>query len=509
MRAALCALACAALMGATAQAGLTTELVASGLTAPVFLTGAPNDESRLFVLERAGVIKIIQTSDGSVLPTPFLDFSSLVDTNGTRAANGFVFHPDYAGNGFLFVYYCDLQNQTVLARYRVSDTDPNVADPASATILLTLEQPGLPHSGGNPVFRPGDPDHYLYLPKGDGGVTENVAQDVTSGAGAILRIDVDLGPGPDTATPFPAPGNPWDDGAGPNNDLLWAKGLRNPWRVSFDRLTGDLYIGDCGEHFREEVDFIGAGSPGGQNFGWRFLEGTADMECVGSQCDRFRATTQLPIYEYEHSVSTSTVIGGYVYRGVDIPDLQGQYLFADLLGSVFSFVFDPSMPSEIGVNPSQLRDLTPTLNRRRDNIVSFGEDTRGELYIVHLSGSVFKIVEGSVSSSGGCFIATAAYGSPMAAQLDVLRAFRDRYLLRQWTGIPLVSAYYRISPPLADWIAVSESRRLTARVVLAPMVFLVACFMASPLLVSALGAGLGLVLIELFRRARRRWDSPV
>lgn len=376
-----------------ANAVLTTELVASGLNEPTFLTSPLGDESRLFVLERNGVIKIIRTSDYALLSTPFLDISHLVNIEGTRAANGFAFHPEYATNGYFFIQYNDLQGEVILARYQVSASDSNVANPASGTIFLFQSQNGLPHNGGNPVFRPGDANHYLYLPLGDGAASGDYdpAQDNTSPLGAMLRIDVDRGPGPDVLSPFAPDDNPFVDGAGPNADTIWFFGLRNPWRVSFDRETGDLFFGDAGGIFREEINFHPASSPGGENYGWRLLEGTHPALCT--DCDEARATTTLPIFEYPHTDIVKVVIGGYVYRGADIPYLQGQYVFGDLFGTITSFIFDPFRPTEPGVNPGNFTDRTLNLNPALNQFVSFGEDARAELYIIGRSGSIFKIID--------------------------------------------------------------------------------------------------------------------
>ena len=391
-----------------AHADLSTELVADGFTEPVFVTAAPGDESRLFVVERGGVIKIILTVDDTVLATPFMDISDLVATEDLQSTHGLAFHPEYASNGFVFIYYSNTSFQTVLARYQVSDNDPNVIDPASETVFLVVDQPDTSHEGGNPVFQPGDPNHYLFVGLGDGGNEsdpDNPAQDVERILGSILRLDVDAGPGPDTATPIVPEDNPFNDGAGPNADAIWAFGIRAPWRISFDRLTGDLYIGDVGGTQREEIDFQDALSTGGENYGWKLLEGDADKECencplldrgiICVDCDTAREITESPIHVLRHSNNALAIIGGYVYRGTDIPYLNGQYLFGDLNGEAYSFVFDPMQPYEDGVNPSQFTDRSFSINPNFlfGQLVSFGEDARGELYVVDLAGSVYRIVD--------------------------------------------------------------------------------------------------------------------
>lgn len=363
-----------------ASAQLSTEMVASGLSSPIFVTTPPGQTQPLFVVEQSGFIEIIR--DGMMLPNPFLDIVDLVTAGGERGLLGMAFHPEYATNGFFFIYYTGDAGQSVLARYTVS-TDPDLADPESGVIFFTTPQPFSNHNGGMLSFRPGDANN-LYLSLGDGGAEgiENMAQNLTSPLGKILRIDVDQGApaAPPTVNP-----NPFDDGAGTNEDLIWVYGLRNPWRFSFDRDTGDMFIGDVGESSMEEIDFQPASSPGGENYGWDLLEGTLDFTCA-PDCTAARAATTLPIHEYGRSDGIS-VIGGYVYRGAAIPSLQGHYVFADFLGNVWTLTKDAK-----GI--SNLTDRTAEINPLGLLIASFGEDGDGELYIATLDGPglIYKII---------------------------------------------------------------------------------------------------------------------
>jgi glucose/arabinose dehydrogenase len=250
---------------ADAQITLGFESVASGLASPVGIYHAGDGSRRLFILQQAGQILI---HDGAqVRPTPFLDIATLVSCCGERGLLGLAFHPDFASNGLFYVNYTNTAGDTVIARYRVSD-DPNAADPGSAQILLTIVQPFANHNGGQLAF---GPDRFLYIGMGDGGSggdPDNRAQNLGDLLGKLLRLDVDGG------VPYAIPAsNPFRNTPGARPEI-WAWGLRNPWRFSFDRLTGDLFIADVGQATREEVDFQPASSHGGENYGWRLMEGT-------------------------------------------------------------------------------------------------------------------------------------------------------------------------------------------------------------------------------------------
>ena len=306
-----------ALPGATAG----TELVTDGLALPIFVTAPPLDPRRLFVVEQAGMIRLIK--DGALLDPPFLDIHEQVSCCGERGLLSVAFHPDYETNGRFFVNYTNLDGDTVIARYRVS-ADPDRADDASEQILLTIDQPASNHNGGLVAFAP---DGTFFVGMGDGG-----GQDDPNGNGQsdqtllakMLRLDVEVETPPYYAVP---PDNP-RAGEGAPLGLIWAKGLRNPWRFAWDRATGDLYIGDVGQGRREEVDFLPAGSPGGANFGWDIFEGFICHEPVQSCGEQVPPFTP-PIYDYPHRDSACSVTGGYVYRGCTLPDLRGRYFFSD------------------------------------------------------------------------------------------------------------------------------------------------------------------------------------
>jgi len=372
-------------MASSAGAILTNEVIVTGLTQPVHLTAAPGDTARLFVIEKAGRIRIVTLPDKTLLPTPFLNITSLVSNTTERGLFALAFHPDYASNGFFFIHYSDNSGNTVIARYQVSG-DPNIADAASAQFFLTQTQPAPNHNGGMISFRPFDPNRYLYIGLGDGGGAGDPnqnAQNITTRLGKILRIDVDAGVPADPTVPNVPASNPFFDGPGGNEDAIWTYGLRNPWRFSFDRANGDLFIGDVGQNTVEEIDYQSAASSGGENFGWDQLEGSADFDCT--DCDGARASTTLPIHEYTHTDGFS-VTGGIVYRGLDIPYLIGRYFFADFNGTVWSLAFDGTAASDLTVH-------TSVVNPAGSNIASFGEDAAGELYIVEFGGTIRKVID--------------------------------------------------------------------------------------------------------------------
>lgn len=353
--------------------------VASGLSQPVFVTSPPDDFDRLFVVEQTGAIKILYPVSGSVLPTPFLDLSGVISVGGERGLLSMAFHPDYNTNGYLFVDYTNTAGDTVIARYTVSGGDPNVADPGSAVVLKTLVQDFANHNGGQLQF---GPDGNLYVGMGDGGSGNdplNRGQDLNSLLGKLLRLDVDAGP------PYVPPDNPF---VGTNGlDETWAYGVRNPWRFSFDRLTGDLYVADAGQDAREEIDFQPADSPGGENYGWRCMEGFSCTGLSGCICDDPSLT--LPILEVVHTNGVCAITGGYVYRGCEMPDLAGTYFYADYCADwIRSFRY---VNGAVTDEQDRTAELTPT-GGPIGSIVSFGEDAAGELYIVSQLGGIYKIV---------------------------------------------------------------------------------------------------------------------
>ena len=290
-------------------------LTAEGFTQPLDIQHAGDGSNRLFIVERGGMIRIIE--NGLVLETPFLDISKKVRTNGSeQGLLGLAFHPGYRENGIFFINYTDVNGNTVVARYQVSG-NANQADPKSETPLLHIAQPYGNHNGGGVAF---GPDGFLYIGLGDGGSADDPqgnGQNLNTHLGTILRIDVDGGEN------YVVPAdNPFLKGKGLPE--IWAYGLRNPWRFSFDTLTGDLYIADVGQNEWEEINYLPAGATGGSNFGWNFMEGThvfvlEPPESVG---------VIAPVAEYNHDAGCS-VTGGQIYRGAALPEWQGIYIYGD------------------------------------------------------------------------------------------------------------------------------------------------------------------------------------
>lgn len=358
--------------GPPAGTGVGLQEVVSGLSFPLYLTAPAGDLARLFVVEKTGGIRIVK--DGILLPDPFLDLSALVSSGSEQGLLGLAFDPDYATSGMFVVHYTDGAGNTAVWRFRVS-TDPDRADPASGQVVLTANQPFENHNGGQVTF---GPDGFVYLGLGDGGSAGdpgNRGQDLSDLLGSILRIDVRSG------DPYTVPpDNPFI--AQPNvRPEVWSYGLRNPWRFSFDRANGDLYIADVGQNQFEEVDVTpaAAGSGKGLNYGWSVMEGLHCFHDAG--CDQTGLT--LPVQEYNHTEGCS-ITGGYVYRGSAIPALQGHYLYADLCqGWVRSFRYAGGAATE--------QTTWPTLSTG-GSIVSFGEDAAGELYLLEAGGQVSRIV---------------------------------------------------------------------------------------------------------------------
>ncbi len=353
-----------------------TEVV-GGLNRPVYLTGAGDGSGRLFVVEQTGAIRVIQ--DGKLLPTPFLDLSDRISRDALqggyteRGLLGLAFDPNYATNHNFYVDYTDLNGDTMIARYQVTGSDPNVADPASAKTILTQKQPFSNHNGGQLAFSP--KNGYLYIGFGDGGSggdPQGNGQNKGVWLGKILRIDVSKGDEP-YAIP---PDNPvtTDSTLAPE---IWDLGLRNPWRFSFDAETGDLWIGDVGQSAWEEIDFEPANSPGGNNYGWNLMEGTHPYSSAPIPAG---VTLVPPIFEYSHQEGIA-VTGGYVYRGSAIPALQGVYLFSDwAFGTIWATTRDSSGNFQ----------TTVLLPSKGNSISSFGQDDDHELYFTDYNGSVFR-----------------------------------------------------------------------------------------------------------------------
>ena len=355
--------------GGSPLAGLILDEVTTGLTDLVAIAHAGDE--RLFLVDKAGLIRIW---DGTaVLPVPFLDISSLTSFGFEQGLLSMAFHPDYASNGYFFVYYSDNSTDPVIARYEVMAGDPNLADATSAAILMNPPHFGG-HYGGQLKF---GPDGYLYFAIGDGGQQQDPecrAQTPGLLQGKMLRIDVDQNV--DTEPYYGIPGDNPFVGVPEPADEVWSVGFRNPWRFSFDRLTGDLLISDVGQFAREEVNFQPAGSSGGQNYGWKIMEGNfcfdpdpIDPDCPVTTPSCFDPSFTPPIIEYNHDGGDCSITGGYVYRGERSATIQGTYFYGDwctgnLWGATES---GGSWTSEL---------LTPSLQ----GVTTFGEGENGEIY---------------------------------------------------------------------------------------------------------------------------------
>ena len=372
-------LASLASWSAPGAAGATTVLtrIASGFDSPVLLTNARDGSGRLFVVEQTGKIKVVK--NGYVLPTPFLDVSSEISRGSEQGLLGLAFHPNFKANGLFYVNFTRANGDTVINRYRVSTTNPNVAVRSSAYRIITIAQPYANHNGGMIVF---GPDGYLYIGTGDGGSggdPGNRAQRLDTLLGKILRINVNGSVG--TRHYLIPSSNPWVGRTG--WDQIWSRGLRNPWRFSFDRKTGDLWIGDVGQNRFEEIDRSRVSTTStsrgrGVNYGWRLMEG---RHCYNPSTGCTSTGKILPVVEYAHTEGCA-VTGGYVYRGARVPSLYARYVFADFCsGRIWT------VPNGA---PSPMRKA---LLMDTDMLISsFGEDGSGELYVVDHRGAIYKFV---------------------------------------------------------------------------------------------------------------------
>ena len=375
------------IISAQTMPDLSFNQYASGFNDPVSIANA--GDNRLFIVEQAGRIKIID--QGIVQTTPFLNITSIVnDSQSEQGLLGLAFHPNYASNGYFYVYYTSnvstgsTGKQTTISRFNVSSTNANIADPNSEVVILTIDQPYWNHNGGCIAF---GPDNYLYIGMGDGGSggdPDNYAQNTQSLLGKMLRIDIDNG------NPYSIPSdNPF---LGSINTLeeIWSIGLRNPWRFSFDSQTGDMWIGDVGQNAWEEISYEEAGSGGGRNYGWRCYEGFAPYNpngCNGNYTD--------PVHVYVNDgfggSSGCSVTGGYVYRGNQYPNLVGHYIFADYCSGKFYTIYD---------NMGGAGWTTTTQPNTNYYVSAFGEDVNGELYFSDLgSGRIYSIIDNSVVPS--------------------------------------------------------------------------------------------------------------
>ena len=381
--------------------GAKWERLVSGLSRPVFAASPPGDKDRLFIVEQhSGKIVILDLKTSSLLPNPLLTISD-ISTSGEQGLLGLAFHPDYSDNGFFYINFTDSGGDTNIHRYHVSSGEPNSADPDSKHVILQIQQPQANHNGGWVGF---GPDGYLYISSGDGGggndnganhtLEIGNAQDITDNLlGKILRINVDNDDFPDD--PDRNYGIPSDNPfvAIIGDDEIWAYGLRNPWRMSFDRLTGDLYIGDVGQNTREEINFQSSSSSGGVNYGWRLREGTIATPTGGVGGDPPSGAIN-PVYDYNHGAGPfegRSVTGGYVYRG-SIPSLNGHYVFADFVTEQICSIQIDRNTGEMVENSlidrtTEFAPETEIINQ----ISGFAEDEAGNLYIIDLSGEIFVL----------------------------------------------------------------------------------------------------------------------
>jgi glucose/arabinose dehydrogenase len=340
--------------------------IVTGLQRPVFLTAVGDD---LYVIEQPGRIRIVR--DGQLLETPFLDISERVNDEGNeQGLLGLAFPPNFAERGGFYVNYTGAREETVIARFGLS-LDADAADPDSEQILLTIDQPYSNHNGGMLAF---GPDGYLYVGMGDGGAAgdpENRAQNMEDLLGKMLRLDVS---GAEVSVPAD---NPFVGQTGVRPEI-WSYGLRNPWRFSFDRANGDLWMGDVGQNEVEEVNRQPGDSAGSENYGWRFFEGSADYE----DADQAPGDVVAPVAEYTHGAGGCSVTGGYVYRGQALPALNGVYFFGDYCSGLIW----ATRPVGDG------RYETTVFGDAGMQISSFGEDAAGELYVIDHGGAVYRLV---------------------------------------------------------------------------------------------------------------------
>lgn len=368
---------------------LSATLFATGLNQPVALENA--GDGRLFAVERPGVIRIIQRN-GSVVSTPFLNITTRVDSGASEMGLlGLAFHPNYANNGYFYVYYTRDPgpglDRSRVSRFRVT-SNPGIADPNSEQVLLEFEQPFANHNGGDLHF---DPFGYLNIASGDGGSggdPQNNGQATTKLLGKMLRIDVNTPPAPGTgpdcnisggANYSIPPSNAFNDGVGGAGcDEIFALGVRNPWRFTFDRATGAMWIADVGQNIYEEVNYLSPGSSGGINLGWRCFEGAEAYNA--SNCNRVYLP---PVHTYSHADSGCSITGGRVYRGQLSPHLQGQYFFTDFCQSSIRALSGP---------PGNLSHRIVLPSSELSAVSTFGEDFLGELYVAELnSGTIYRL----------------------------------------------------------------------------------------------------------------------
>lgn len=410
----------------TVPAVIGLQSFATGFASPVEITHC--GDNRLFVVEQDGLIKILN-SNGTTNATPFLNVTNLTNASGEQGLLGLAFHPNYASNGFFFINYTNLNGNTVIARYSVNASNPNVANP-SGTILLTIPQPYSNHNGGTLKF---GPDGYLYIGMGDGGSggdPENRAQNTNELLGKMLRIDVNSG----SLYGIP-PNNPYVGVAGA--DEIWAIGLRNPWKFSFDRQTGDLWIADVGQNLYEEVNRADV-TASGLNYGWRCYEGNAAFNITGCAAQN---TMKAPLFITNHSNGFCSITGGYVYRGTNYPNFQGKYFFSDYC------------KAQIGMADSS-GNVTFSPTFAGNAFVTFGEAANGELYVGSINnGVIYKLVDNSLNVAENDKKAFIIYPNPttseifiqsndeelFASVLEIIDGYGKKVLSQKSENLPLLS----------------------------------------------------------------------
>ncbi|MDR6465265.1 PQQ-dependent sugar dehydrogenase [Chryseobacterium sediminis] len=373
---------------------INLEEFATGLTSPVEITNA--NDSRLFVVQQNGIIKIIQPN-GTINSTNFLNISSKIVFGGERGLLGLAFHPQYATNGYFFVYYNNPAGNIIVARYSVSSTDSNVADPASEKILLNIPKPFDNHNGGSIHFAP---DGKLWIITGDGGSggdPNNNAQNKNVLLGKMLRIDVDA-----TGPYNIPPDNPFA-GTVAGADEIWAYGLRNAWKFSFDLTTGNAMIADVGQGAIEEINKMPI-TTAGLNYGWRCYEGNNVYNTAGCPA---QSTITFPVAVYDHSGGKCSITGGYVYRGTQYPSLQGKYFFADYCST------------QIGILDSN-NTITWTGPYSGNNFSTFGEDYQKGLYVAAVNnGKIFKISTGTLGTQENTLGTIKVYPNPASKEIFI------------------------------------------------------------------------------------------
>ncbi|MBA6151119.1 PQQ-dependent sugar dehydrogenase [Gelidibacter maritimus] len=390
-------------MGSFAQE-IEIELFASGISNPVNIKNA--GDSRLFVLERAGLIKIIN-ENGSVNDTPFLDISDRVSDGGDeRGLLGLAFHPNYASNGYFYVNYVNNDLETIIARFTRNESDIDLADADTEFNIMTIKQPHVNHNGGEMVF---DGNGYLLISLGDGGISDdrdNNSQNLETLLGKLLRIDIN---DPQNGKNYNIPNsNPYVDNPNARNEI-WASGLRNPWKFSIDRTTNEIWLTDVGEQLFEEINKVPE-SEAGVNYGWRCYEGNTPFNL--NNCPD-ESTLTFPIAEYSHEnsgVFKCSITGGYRYRGTAQPNFSGIYFFADFCSSEIGMLIED--------NGNWTMSFSEAFNG--NNWSTFGEDINGELYIADISsGSIYKIKDATLSIKEATFSQIKLFPNPVNDELTI------------------------------------------------------------------------------------------